>query len=187
MIKKIKYITLIASFMSSLSFAEQPHVMTQDDVKSITSFLTAGNGLNVGSSFNTDRYQATSKLGFFTFTPQKELYPFTQYEIAVTPISNKLYTIFMSGKSVACASDTASVKKFLVTRFSLPSHGYIDANPQSNLMYTFKDTVDTHNVILYSCDLITNDMYLYYYREDLAEVFNKEVNDWYAKQLNSAK
>jgi hypothetical protein len=30
-------------------------------------------------------------------------------------------------------------------------------------------------------------MYLYYYREDLAEVFNNEVNDWYAKQLNSPK
>lgn len=187
MIKKLIYIALMTSFMSSLSFAGQPHVMTEDDVKSITSFLTAGTGLNIGSSFNTDPYEETGKLGFFTFTPQRELYPFNHYEIAVTPISKKLYTVFMTGKSVACASDTANVKKFLGTRFSSQSEGYINANPQSNLMYTFKDTVDTQNILLYSCDLITNDMYLYYYREDLAEVFNNEVNDWYAKQLNSPK
>lgn len=177
----------MASFVSSLSFAEQSHVMTEDDVKSISSFLTAGTGLNIGSSFNTGPYQETSKLGFFTFTLQRKLYPFNHYEIAVTPISKKLYTVFMTGKSVACASDTANVKKFLGTRFSSSSEGYINADPQSNLMYTFKDTVDTQNILLYSCDLITNDMYLYYYREDLAEVFNNEVNDWYAKQLNSPK
>ncbi len=73
MIKKLKYIALMASFVSSLSFAEQSHVMTEDDVKSISSFLTAGTGLNIGSSFNTGPYQETSKLGFFTFTLQRDI------------------------------------------------------------------------------------------------------------------
>jgi hypothetical protein len=72
MIKKLKYIALMTAFMSSLSFAGQSHVMTEDDVKSITSFLTAGTGLNIGSSFNTDPYQETSKLGFFTIFLEKE-------------------------------------------------------------------------------------------------------------------
>lgn len=184
MIKKLKYMTLVSLF-SGICFAQQPSSLEQQNIKAIGDFLRGQSGLQIGTIINTSTYEPLNKLGYFTLKPAKEIYPFTRYEIGVTPISQQLYTFYLEGQSPNCQKDNVTFRSFIDKRFGHPVQTYFSPADESNMVFMLQEpTAGTNNLLMYSCDTATNKTFIYYYREHLTNVFNNEVTAWYAKQLD---
>ena len=182
--KKIKYMAVF-SLMSNMCVANQPNTLNQQDIKIIGDFLRDQSGLQIGTIVDTTKYEPLNKLGYYTIKPVKEIYPFTRYEIGVTPISQQLYTIYMEGQSPNCQKDNVTFRSFIDKRFGHPVQTHFNPADESNMVFILQEpTAGTNNLLMYSCDTATNKTFIYYYREHLTNVFNNEVTAWYAKQLD---
>lgn len=183
--KKLKYMALFG-LLSSVCLADQPTNLGQQDIKAIGDFLRGQSGLQIGTIINPSQYEPLNKLGYYSIKPVKEIYPFTRFEIGVTPISQQLYTIYLEGQSPNCQKDNITFRSFIDKRFGHPVQTHFNPADESNMVFMLQEPISgTNNLLMYSCDTVTNKTFIYYYREHLTNVFNNEVTAWYEQQLKT--
>lgn len=165
-----------------------------------TTTLMAGETKDITSAFGYKlRYsQEDAKEPFkkIAVTPEKEsrFFMFTEYNLSVTPKTNKIYSINASGEVMtSCEEDVALIDKFLNKKYNFND---VDVVTDKEKEIKLKgDTVIKDKDIAYIYDLLTTRVYLTCDREqnnisisyvdnELAIKSREEANEIFNKNLN---
>lgn len=165
-----------------------------------TTTVMAGETKDITSAFGYKlRYsQEDAKEPFkkIAVTPEKEsrFFMFTEYNLSVTPKTNKIYSINASGEVMtSCEEDVALIDKFLNKKYNFND---VDVVTDKEKEIKLKgDTVIKDKDIAYIYDLLTTRVYLTCDREqnnisisyvdnELAIKSREEANEIFNKNLN---